>query len=168
MLGFLNHGLPAWVMHGLAWLMSHTGDPRRPAWKWGEKPGALPLDRITLLTHDADRYADEVWWRGSRPEIAMGPGSWGWVERGYASTRGLERAGVLESVKTPVLIVATDKDRLVSFPAIARAARRLPHCELLCFGKEARHEILREKDGVRDRAIAAIDSFLERTAPAAD
>jgi lysophospholipase len=167
MLGFLDHGLPAWVMHAAAWLMTRLGDPRRPAWKWGEKPGALPLDRINLLTHDTVRYADEVWWRDARPELVMGPGSWGWVERGYASTQGLARPGVLERVQTPVLIVATDKDRLVSYPAIAKAARRLPHGELSCFGEEARHEILREVDAVRDKALAAIDSFLDRAAPKA-
>ena len=43
--------------------------------QWSEKPRALPADRNLLLTHDRDRYADEVWWREKRPEIAMGPGS---------------------------------------------------------------------------------------------
>ena len=45
------------------------------------------------------------------------------------------------------------------------AARRLPNGELLAFGKEARHEILREVDAVRDRAMDAIAAFLDRVAP---
>ncbi len=164
MLGFDDKGVPAGLMHGLARLMKMLGDPRRPAWKWSEKPGEVPAERIRLLTHDSHRYADELWWRGHRPELVMGPGSWGWVERAYASMRGLTAPGLLEAVHTPVLILATDSDKLVSFPAIARAAARLGDCELVHFGEEAAHEILREEDGVRDRALVACDAFLGRIA----
>ncbi len=166
MLGFAGREVPAALMHGAARLMKALGDPRRPAWKWSEKPGEVPISRIALLTHDAARYADELWWRDARPELVMGPGSWGWVERAYASMRGLERAGVLESVGVPVFIVATENDKLVGFPAIARAAARLANCQFLRLGSEARHEILREVDPVRDKALGAIDAFLDAAAPA--
>ena len=165
MLGFTGQILPRAVMHRLARLMCRIGDPRRPAWKWSEKPGALPRGRMDLLTHDHERYQDEIVWRERRPELAMGPGSWGWVERAMASMNGLERPGVLEAVRVPVFIAATAADRLVSIAAIDRAARRLPGCELLRFGKEARHEILREEDGVRNRTLAAIAGFLDRVTP---
>lgn len=165
MLGLLPQWLPSRAAHLVARLMTRLGDPRRPAWKWSEKPGSLPADRSVLLTHDADRYADEEWWRAQRKELVMGPGSWGWLERALFSIRLLERPGMLEAVKTPVMFVATSADRLVSFKAIARAARRVPGAVFLPFGDEARHEILREEDGVRDRALAAIDDFLERAAP---
>ncbi|GAD49433.1 putative lipase [Caenibius tardaugens NBRC 16725] len=165
MLGISASLIPVPVLHGVAWAMTRLGDPRRPAWRWSEKPGELPADRADLLTHDPDRYADELWWRAHRPELVMGPGSWGWVERAFASTRALARPGVLEQVTIPVLILATAKDRLVDPRAIARAVRRLPDCEELLFGPEARHEILRETDSVRDRALRAIDGFLDRVAP---
>lgn len=167
MLGLLSMKLPASWMHGVARIMTAIGDPRRPAWRWSEKPGQVPQGRDELLTHDADRYADELWWRDARPELVMGPGSWGWIERAYASMRGLARPGLLESVDIPVLILATEVDRLVDTAAIKRAAARLPNCELVLFGEEARHEILRECDPVRDRALKAIDHFLERAAPVA-
>jgi lysophospholipase len=44
----------------------------------------------------------------------------------------------------------------------------LPRGQLLMFGAEAAHEILREADPVRDRALAAIDDFLDRLAPRRD
>lgn len=164
MLGFLDRGVPTPVMHLAARLMKALGDPRRPAWKWSEKPGEVPDDRITLLTHDVDRYADELWWRAQRPELAMGPGSWGWVERAYASIRALARPLALDAVRMPVLVVATDNDRLVDYAAIVRAVSRLGDCQLLRFGAEAHHEVLREEDAVRDRAIEACDDFLARIA----
>lgn len=165
MLGFVGSVLPLPVMHAAAKLMAGIGDRARPAWKWSEKPGEVPIGRIDLLTHDKDRYEDELWWRKERSELVMGPGSWGWVERSYASIRGLDRPGVLEAVESPVLLIGTTNDKLVDMASIERAAKRLPHGELLKLGSEARHEVLREVDEVRDRVMAAISDFLDRVAP---
>ena len=164
MLGFTAQPLPPAAMHLLARAMTKLGDPRRPAWKWSEKPGQVPAARIHLLTHDEERYADELWWRAHRPQLVMEPGSWGWVERAYASMRLLAAPGVLERVQVPVLLFGTDTDKLVSWPAMAKAAVRLGDCELLHFGIEAHHEILRETDAVRGRALAACAAFLARIA----
>lgn len=165
MLGFYGGVLPVGWMHRIAGAMMRFGDPARPAWKWSEKPGEVPASRINLLTHDRDRYQDELWWRDTRPELVMGPGSWGWVERAYESMRSLYRLDVLESIRTPILLLAASTDKLVDATAIEAAARRLPNGELFAFGKEARHEILREVDAVRDCAMEAIADFLGRTAP---
>lgn len=166
MLGFRDSYAPTPLMHLAARLMAALGDRRRPAWKWSEKPGEVPADRNLLLTHDADRYADELWWRAARPELAMGPGSWGWVERAYASMRLLDRPHALDAVTIPVLILAARHDALVSYKAIDRACDRLRNCEMLQFGPEAFHEILREEDRVRDRALDACDRFLAGIAAA--
>lgn len=165
MTGMNGPPLPLPLLHTVAKLMCAIGDPTRQAWKWSEKPGELPAARANLLTHDAARYADEQWWRDHRPELVMGPGSWRWVERAYASWRRLEQPGALEAVNLPVLIVSTAADKLVSHPANLRAADRLPKGEMVAFGAEAHHEILREVDAVRDRAMAAITEFLDRVAP---
>lgn len=165
MLGMNGPPLPLAFLHGVAAMMTRLGDPMRQAWKWSEKPGELPAGRANLLTHDAERYADEAWWREARPELAMGPASWGWVERAYASWRALEAPGILEKVEVPVLIVSTSSDKLVSHAANKRAALRLPKGKLVAFGEEAHHEILREVDSVRDRAMAEIAAFLDEAAP---
>ena len=157
--------LPLGLLAGVAKLMCAIGDPARPAWKWSEKPGELPVGRADLLTHDRARYGDEEFWRDARPQLVMGPASWRWVERAYASSQRLAAAGALERVATPVLILSTRTDALVSHPANVRAAQRLPHGELVEFGAEAHHEILREVDAVRSRAMAAIRDFLDRHAP---
>lgn len=167
MIGVNGPPLPLPVLHKVARIMCRIGDPARPAWKWSEKPGEMPVDRINLLTHDSARYADEQWWRTHRPELVMGPGSWRWVERAYASWIGLEAPGALEGVDVPVLIVSTSSDKLVSHPANLRAATRLPRAELLALGEEAHHEVLREVDDVRDRVMATITEFLDRVAPRA-
>mgnify|MGYP001031847011 CR=1 FL=1 len=154
--------VPLPIKRGFARIMTKLGDPKRPAWKMSEKPGAKPGLRQTLLTHDVTRYEDEMWWRSHRPELELGPGSWGWVSGAMESSATLFRRGALESVDVPTFIVATDADRLVSPSAIRSAIARLPNAQSLVFGDEAHHEILREADPVREQALAAIDEFLIR------
>ncbi|KHK92971.1 alpha/beta fold hydrolase [Novosphingobium malaysiense] len=166
MLGLHPTWLPSAALHLVARGIAALGDRRRPAWKNSEKPEIIPRTRHRLLTHDESRYEDEEWWRTKRPAILMGAASWGWIERALASIRWLERPGMLEAVEVPTLILATRADRLVSWPAIRRAADRLPKSELVAFGSECRHEILREVDPVRDRAMNAIGEFLDRVVPA--
>ncbi len=165
MLGMAGPPLPLAVLHLVARFMARIGSPRRPAWKWSEKPGEMPARRHDLLTHDDERYADELWWRKRRPELAMGPGSWRWVERAYASIGELEAPGAMEKVEIPVLVVSTSNDKLVKHVAAVRASQRFPKGELAQFGEEAHHEILREVPKVRLRAMHAIAEFLDRVAP---
>jgi lysophospholipase len=104
-------------------------------------PASCPAFRQALLTHDGARYADELYWRRVRPELVMGPGSWGWVAAAMASARGLARPGVLEAIDLPVHLFATSADRLVGTRAIRRAAARLPRWQfaLVRRGSRARN-----------------------------
>jgi lysophospholipase len=148
----------------IAALMCRIGKPERLAWKSNERPGVPIKGRQALLTHDPDRYQDELWWKRALPEIDIGPPSWAWVAQAYRSTLALEAAGRLESVTTPVLLLAAANDRLVDSAAIRRAAARLPNAKLRLWGPDSAHEILREADPVRDAALAEIDDFLARHA----
>ena len=164
MLGFTTPG-PRKLLHALAWLMTKLGDPTRRAWKVSERPGSSADSRQHLLTHDLDRYADEMHWRAERPELFLGPATWGWIERAYASFARLDAPGALEAVQTPVLLFGTQADGLVSWKAIKWAAKRLPHGHLMLYGHEAAHELFREEDSVRDRVLQATDAFLDKFAP---
>jgi lysophospholipase len=167
MLGIQTMGLPYGMHHSLARFLIGLGDPQRAAWKEGEKPMSPLNMRHHILTHDDDRYADELHWWHARPEVRLGPPSWNWVERAITSTRALAEPGVMEAVTTPILLMATSADKLVDTKRIIRDANRLPNAQLLLFGKEAAHELLREKDAVRDRCMAAIVAFFDKFAPRA-
>jgi lysophospholipase len=165
MLGIQTMGLPYGWHHAIARFIGGRGDPARAAWKEGEKPGSPLNMRNRILTHDDDRYADELYWWQARPEVRLGPPSWHWVERAIASTRMLAEPGAMETVATPVLLMATTADKLVDTKRIIRDAKRLPNSELLLFGNEAAHELLREVDPIRDRCMAAIRAFFDKHAP---
>lgn len=164
MLGFAGR-MPKWLSGAVAGLLGRVM-PRTRAWKQNERPAPPDASRQAFLTHDSDRYADELWWKTEKPELALGPPSWGWLAAAARSFDVIDRPGAMESVTTPVLIVATDGDRLVSPQAIHAAAKRLPHGELLMLDTSAAHEVLREVDAARDQLMSRISQFLEAKAPA--
>jgi lysophospholipase len=167
MLGLNGGPIPGWLGLAFAQIMTRIGDPARRAWKQSERPLDPAGMRQTLLTHCPDRYADELWWRAETPDVALGPPSWAWVAEAYRSMRALERSDRIETMRTPILILAARADRLVSPAAIRRIAARLPDAVLHVYGPEASHEILREADAVRLDALARIDGFLDRRVLAA-
>ena len=90
--------------------------------------------------------------------------SWGWLNAAYRSCALLSRER-LQGVEVPVLFLATRSDRLVSADAIVRAYAAIRGAELVMF-EGSGHEILRETDAIRLRAMAGIDDFLARHATA--
>lgn len=152
-----------WLGATVARLMTRIGNPARAAWKGHERPGAR-LERRALLTHDALRYDDEQYWYREKPEIQLGPPSWAWLAHAFAGTRALQADRRIESLAVPIMLLVAEADALVDPAAALRVADRLPDATVVRFGAEAAHELLREADPVRDRALAAIDQFLETRA----
>lgn len=142
----------------IAALMTRVGDAARPAWRGNERP-ATTETRQALLTHDPARYEDEIFWQSTRPELLLGPPSWQWLAQAFRSTRRLQRDPRLATLGVPLLFLLADTDQLVSTKIAARVAAALPQSSVVRFGAESAHEILREADGVRGRAIAEIDAF---------
>jgi lysophospholipase len=163
MLGF-RHGLFGPFAERAARLMGGMGDLARPAWKGNEKPYTTET-RSTLLTHDLDRYSDEIWWQTQDPALLTGAPSWRWVIEGFRSMRTLAADPRLATMTVPTLMLVAEHDGLVDPRAAIRVATRLPDLRVVRFGKESAHEILREADPVRDRALGEIDRFLADRAP---
>lgn len=155
-------GMPDRLAHGLARVMCALGMAEKRAWKASPTPMEPAPLRQTLLTHDRARYEDEYFWLNTNPELLLGPASWRWVEQAYASSFRIRERAALSAVTTPVQILTTSADQLVDSRQAPIVAEVLPDCALTMFGAECAHEILREADPVRDRALAAIRDFLER------
>ena len=165
MLG-LHSPLGAGLGERMARLLGGIGNSARPAWKGNERP-ATTTTRQALLSHDIDRYDDELWWQEAKPELALGPPSWRWVIDAFASTRKLRGDPRLKAMRVPVLMLVAEADQLVDPKAAVQVAGKLPDVRVVRFGKESAHEILREADTVRNRAIGEIDIFLASRAPRA-
>jgi lysophospholipase len=79
------------------------------------------------------------------------------------SIRALNRDLRLDQMKVRTLMLIAEADRLVDPRAAIGIAKRIG-ARVECFGPEAAHELLREVDPVRLRALAAIDAFLDGVA----
>ena len=161
MLGFETGILPFAVANFAVQLMAWASSELKPAWKHNEKPSPPNASRQAYLTHDVERYADELWWKEKDPSLTLGPPSWRWLSAAYKSIARLNKANAVEHISVPMLILCAEHDQLVSPKAIHQFAARLPSATLVVFGEESAHEILREADGPRNRALAAIEEFLE-------
>jgi lysophospholipase len=153
---------PAKFSAQIARALSWAGLGKRKAWKDNERPTLPGKSRQRFLTGCTERYEDELWWKEREPGFDLGPPSWGWLDAAFRSIASVttERLARLE---TPILLMGTERDRLVSPEAIKRAAAILPKAEL-CMFADAAHEILRERDPYRTQAFARIDKFLDRHA----
>lgn len=156
MLGFKS-ALP--FAERFARLLGNAGDSSRPAWKTNEKPYTTDT-RSSLLTHDAGRYDDEIFWQTQKPEIVTGPPSWRWVIEAFRSMRELRESPRLKKMAVPVLMLVAKADGLVDAKAALKIGAKLRDARIVSFGDESAHEILREADPVRNRAIGEIDLFL--------
>ncbi len=137
--------------------------PVRAAWRQNERPAAF-ASRQKLLTNDTARYLDERWWHERDPALRLGPPSWTWLSEAFAGTAQLAGDARVEGIAVPVLMLVADADRLVDPRAALRVADRLRDVRVLRFGPESAHEILREADPVRNRALAEMDAFLDSAA----
>ncbi|HYG28992.1 MAG TPA: alpha/beta hydrolase [Allosphingosinicella sp.] len=154
--------LPPWAASWTASLLANFGWRRQPVWRTPPPGSSLPASRQAFLTSCPERYADELWWWEREPGFNVGAPSWGWLDAAFRSCAGLtgER---LRTVETPILLLGTETDRLVSAAAIRRVAAALPRARLRMF-ENAGHELLREADPVRLEALAEIGAFLDEFA----
>jgi lysophospholipase len=159
----LSPRLAASMAHILAKIMPST----MPAWPGNEKPSLPFSSRQKYLTWDDERYSDEIWWRGQKPELLLGPPTWQWLSAAYKSCDAIQD-GPLESVHCPILILATSGDKLVATQPIKDIKERLPNVDLVMFGKTVAHEILRERDGPREHALRKIAAVLDAVTAEAD
>lgn len=161
MLGLATAPIPRWLAPILVNSALFLGLSERPAWGTGDRPDLFDARRRLNLTHCAERYEDEQWWRRTAPENVVSAPTWGWLRAALRSIALLAEPGMLEGVRIPILLLGAPRDRLVSAAAITAAAQRLPDVELHMY-PEAAHELLRESDPIRLAVYAAIDSFLDR------
>lgn len=147
--------LGEWVVR----VMGRLGNVARPAWKTNERPYTTNT-RESLLTHDPGRYADELWWQKANPDNVTGPPSWKWLIEAFRSTRELRDSPGLRTMDIPVLALIAERDGLVDAQAALATVAKLPDVRVARFGTESAHEILRESDAVRGRALDEIDTFL--------
>jgi lysophospholipase len=112
-----------------------------------------------ILTTDHERFERARAILAVAPQLGIGDPTIGWAHAAYGLMARLDEPGYAEKIKTPILLLASGDERLVSTPAAESFAHRLKNASCLVF-PGARHEILMEKPEVRGKFWAAFDAFI--------
>jgi lysophospholipase len=111
------------------------------------------------LTSDRERFMRNVSVLDVAPELAIGPPTIGWLK---AALDVIERVGnetFAPRVRVPVLMLAASDDQIVVPKAVEELAIRLRSGSQIVL-RGSRHEILQERDSIREQFWAAFDAFV--------
>lgn len=118
----------------------------------------LPFEK-NVLTSDADRYERFRRVLETQPALGLGPPTIGWLHAARQTFSSFKTAEFGVDIRLPMLIVAAGADQVVSNPECERLVARIPiaaYTEV----SGAKHEILMERDPIRDQFWAAFDAFI--------
>lgn len=122
-------------------------------------PAEAAFTPENVITSDPQRYAAFHGPYGARPELRVGGVTWGWLRAALRASANVQRSLPLDEVMTPVLLLSAPGDEVVDARAHHVVARRFRDCTLLEYPL-ARHELLMERDSIRDAVWSDIDEFL--------
>lgn len=112
-----------------------------------------------MLTSDLERLARNKAILTAAPELGLGSPTIGWVRAAIASMKLINDFAFPTSVHVPVLMLAAGNDRIVSSTAIEELALQLKAGSQVVI-RGACHEILQERDDVREQFWAAFDAYV--------
>jgi len=111
------------------------------------------------LTSDRERYLRNLSVLQAAPELAIEAPTIGWLK---AALNAIERVGgekFAPRVRVPVLMLAASDDQVVQSKAVEELAIRLRAGSQIVL-RGSRHEILQERDTIREQFWAAFDAFI--------
>lgn len=132
---------------------------RQYVWGGGPHPEEAQEFDGNPLTSDHERFMRNRQMLEQAPHLALGAPTIGWLRAAYRSIARLNDPIYPTQVRVPLLLVGAGDDRIVSSLAIEQFAARLKvGARVVIAG--ARHEILQERDEIRQRFWAAFDAYL--------
>ncbi len=117
--------------------------------------------RRNVVTTDCRRYLAETEAVSLNPDLGLGGVTYGWLQASFDAIDRLHSDGFAETIRTPVLMVTAGDDRVVPVAAQQAYAAALPDCQFKLI-PNAYHEILMEKDVIRNRFWSFFDAFVQK------
>jgi len=111
------------------------------------------------LTSDRERFYRNLAVLQAAPGLAVGPPTIGWLNAAFEAMARLKDDKYAPRIRIPSLLVAAGDDQVVSGKAIEDLASRLRSGTQIVL-RGSRHEILQERDAIREQFWAAFDAFV--------
>jgi lysophospholipase len=111
------------------------------------------------LTSDRERYMRNLSVLQAAPELAIEAPTIGWLKAALNAMERVRGEKFAPRVRVPVLMLAASDDQVVDSKAIEELAIRLRAGSQIVL-RGSRHEILQERDSIREQFWAAFDAFV--------
>ncbi len=157
MLDIRTFPYPEWFVKGLTRFAVRFGYSQ--SYALGRGDYKLIRFRNNKLTSDPKRFSDELMAIKKNPDLALGGVTYGWLSAAFDSINIISQPGYVEKIKIPILMIGAVKDRVVSSILHRRTSLRLENCKAV-FLPDARHEILKESDEIRQIFQNVSDQFM--------
>jgi lysophospholipase len=115
------------------------------------------------LTSDQRRWNRDCAVPETTPELRVGGPTFRWLWAAMGSIKTLKAMKSKTKLRCPVLVVMAGQESVVNNEATREFAQRVPGVSLTMI-PEAKHEILLEKDAIRQQFFAAFEAFLAEPA----
>jgi lysophospholipase len=110
------------------------------------------------LTSDQRRFHQSTTTLAEQPDLGLGGPTFSWLNAALRSMDRINAECAKARFRAPILIVAAGRDRVVDNNAIRRFCAAATGVSLAII-PEARHEILFERDSIREQFFAAFEAF---------
>jgi lysophospholipase len=155
---------PRWLARSLVPLFSMIGMGRIFVPGERRRPMGLKDFPGNNLTSDLGRFTRDVHTIEIAPELGVGAPTVRWVNAAFKAMDEVMSPPKNSFVRVPMLIVAADKELVTSNEACHALAAREPSVVTVVVDY-SRHEILMERDEVREQFWAAFEAFIEGKDP---
>lgn len=125
----------------------------------GDMASGMEPFRGNVLTSDKRRYERNRLILEAAPGLGLGSPTIGWLHAASAAMKTINGFGFAPRVHVPILMLSAGQDKVVSNFAIEELAMQLRAGSCIVFDS-ARHELLQEKDYLREQLWSAFDAFV--------
>lgn len=159
MIDILPGAFARWTTRTAAALAVRRGFATRYAPGHGDYDPSAHRFEGNRLTSDPARFEVHRAAFRERPELRLGGVTWGWLDASFRSATILRDPSYAGGIDRPVLLLSAGIERLVSNAAQHEVAKALPLGIIRTY-PESLHEILMERDAIRNRFWSDFDTFL--------
>ena len=151
--------IPGWVVRSISRFAVKNGLGH--VYSIGSKGYSASRNKFegNRLTSDPVRFMDEHRAIESNPDLALGGVTYGWLAAAFDSIDLLLSEGYAEKILSPVFIISAGRDKIVSEAAQKAICSRIDKCRFVSIS-ESYHEILKERDNVRNIFWREFDGFI--------
>ncbi|MBS0281902.1 MAG: alpha/beta hydrolase, partial [Proteobacteria bacterium] len=165
MLGINFRGAPGWAVKAIARFLNRKAPSPDFVWGMGARDQLTQAFDQQIVTSDPVRYARNQALLKADPDLRLNGPTWSWLAAAVRSIALLRSPGYAEAIATKSILFGAGQDQVCETPAAAAFAARMPDARFVEIAG-AEHEILMERDALRDRLWSALDDFLQKSAPA--